>query len=157
MQTKKKLSAQFLAKSRDESFKPNQSLKNLKCYSNSHVLMTDYLVSLDSSRSFPIGSVICFFISIQKPLPISFRHIRCDTQKFSPPQLNTPLMSGPVLQPVFAVCSIFEFQKSERMVLHFFNFRTDGSSFGLSGRTKLELGNVQYLCLSCALHIQVPL
>ena len=29
-----------------------------------------------------MGSVICFFISIQKPLLTSFRHIRCDTQKF---------------------------------------------------------------------------
>ena len=36
-----------------------------------------------------MGSVIFFYL-YPKPLPTSFRHIRCDIQKFSPPQLNTP-------------------------------------------------------------------
>ena len=48
-----------------------------------------------------MGSVIYFFISIQKPLPTSFQHIRCDTQTFSPPKLNTPwslaVRSSPLL------------------------------------------------------------
>jgi len=39
-----------------------------------------------------MGSVICFFISIQKLLPISFRHIRYDIKKFQTQQLNTPFV-----------------------------------------------------------------
>jgi hypothetical protein len=63
-------------------------MKNLKCYSNQHVLMMDQLVSLDSSLSYLTGSVIYFFITIRKPLPTFFQHIRCDIQKISFRELN---------------------------------------------------------------------
>ena len=45
-----------------------------------------------------MGSVICSFISIQKPLPTSFQHIRCDIQNFLAYQLNTPLVIGATIR-----------------------------------------------------------
>ena len=67
-------------------------MKRLKCYSNPTCANDRLLSIIRFVSQFPDGFYNLFFISIQKPLPTSFRHIRRDTKKFSSPQLNTPLL-----------------------------------------------------------------
>ena len=85
----KKLIAQFSAKSRDESFKPNQFMKSLKCYSNPTCANYRLISIIRFVSQFPDGFCNLFFLLVSKnPFRHPFNTSDMTPKKFSPPRLT---------------------------------------------------------------------